>query len=344
MDVHLSKDGRIVVMHDTTIDRTTTGTGNIGNMTLAEIQNYTLKDGQHIPVLEEVFDVLEDHKDVVLVLELKAGDTIAEKIDALIGKGDGQYDVRDQLVIITFNNSGDDLLTDIKEVMPTVPTAYLLSGNKKDTLMYDLASMGHYNCGFDMGYNDDVHQASYNKECLTDRGISNWYWTFNTKYAIVEQAELGHVGVTNNMASVLQPMIYSIQGVPGQEKSTLQVGDTVSVTATKYDGMQQVVDGTVFYLQKADNGWNTIAMYTFTTANGHSMTLYSSAFIVEEETLAPNPNPGGDKTDDNKGDEEKPKNGGCSGSLDMSVGAVGALLLGACVYLLLRRRKVETDK
>lgn len=90
LDVHLTKDGQIVVMHDPSIDRTTTGTGNIGDMTLAEIQEYTLKDGQHILVLEEVFEILEQNKDVVLVLELKAGATITEKIKALIGSGEGQ--------------------------------------------------------------------------------------------------------------------------------------------------------------------------------------------------------------------------------------------------------------
>src|SRR5215213_8986478 len=38
IDVNLTKDGRIVVMHDTTLDRTTNGTGAVIDRTLAEIQ------------------------------------------------------------------------------------------------------------------------------------------------------------------------------------------------------------------------------------------------------------------------------------------------------------------
>ena len=247
-------------MHDTTIDRTTTGSGNIGDMTLAQIRQFKLKDGQHIPVLEEVFEILERHKDLVLVLELKAGATIVETIDGMLGTGEGQYDVRDQLVIITFNNSGDDLLTDIKNVMPTVPAAYLLTGNNAGTMIQDLASMGYYNCGMDIGYNDDVHQAVYNKACLTDRGISSWYWTFDSLFAITEQAELGHTGVTNNAAGVLMNTVNRVEGVAGQKVQSLQAGDTVKATAVTYYGETRTVDATVFYAEKTENYWNSYCL------------------------------------------------------------------------------------
>ena len=38
LDVHLTKDGHLVVIHDETVDRTTNGTGEIRNLTLAEIK------------------------------------------------------------------------------------------------------------------------------------------------------------------------------------------------------------------------------------------------------------------------------------------------------------------
>ena len=38
MDVRLSKDGKVIVFHDPTVERTTNGTGNTGDMTLAELQ------------------------------------------------------------------------------------------------------------------------------------------------------------------------------------------------------------------------------------------------------------------------------------------------------------------
>lgn len=59
LDTHRTKDGYIVVCHDQTIDRTTNGTGDITKMTLAEIQQYNLKDrngrvtDEKMPTLEE---------------------------------------------------------------------------------------------------------------------------------------------------------------------------------------------------------------------------------------------------------------------------------------------------
>ena len=44
-DVHLTKDGKIIMMHDATVDRTTNGTGAIADLTLAEIKKL------HLPII-----------------------------------------------------------------------------------------------------------------------------------------------------------------------------------------------------------------------------------------------------------------------------------------------------
>src|SRR5262245_57261008 len=59
-DVHLSRDGEVVVIHDPTLDRTTTGTGPVRERTLAELRTLRLKDRagartkEPIPTLDEV--------------------------------------------------------------------------------------------------------------------------------------------------------------------------------------------------------------------------------------------------------------------------------------------------
>ena len=40
MDVNMTSDGQIILIHDNTIDRTTDGTGDVSGMTLAQIQSY----------------------------------------------------------------------------------------------------------------------------------------------------------------------------------------------------------------------------------------------------------------------------------------------------------------
>ena len=54
MDLQLTKDNKLICMHDATVDRTTTGTGTIANMTLAQIKALKTTNGEQIPTLEEV--------------------------------------------------------------------------------------------------------------------------------------------------------------------------------------------------------------------------------------------------------------------------------------------------
>ena len=67
LDVHLTKDGHLVVIHDETVDRTTNGTGEIRNLTLAEIKAmdaggwfHNKYAGEKIPTLEEVLLLLTE--------------------------------------------------------------------------------------------------------------------------------------------------------------------------------------------------------------------------------------------------------------------------------------------
>ncbi|GEC05103.1 glycerophosphoryl diester phosphodiesterase [Streptomyces spinoverrucosus] len=58
LDLHLSKDGALVVMHDTDVDRTTDGSGPIAEKTLAELRALDAGRGERVPVFEEVLDAV----------------------------------------------------------------------------------------------------------------------------------------------------------------------------------------------------------------------------------------------------------------------------------------------
>lgn len=58
LDLHLSKDGALVVMHDTHVDRTTDGTGPIAEKTLTELRALDAGRGEQVPVFEEVLDTV----------------------------------------------------------------------------------------------------------------------------------------------------------------------------------------------------------------------------------------------------------------------------------------------
>ena len=69
-DIHLTRDGELVVCHDEDLKRTTGKEGIIEHLTLKEIKdNYRLLDGGEIPTLQEVFDLNQEK--VPMVIELK---------------------------------------------------------------------------------------------------------------------------------------------------------------------------------------------------------------------------------------------------------------------------------
>src|SRR5688572_6883761 len=53
-DVHLTADGEVVVIHDATLDRTTTGRGAVRGATLAQIRTFRLVDRAGVPTTETV--------------------------------------------------------------------------------------------------------------------------------------------------------------------------------------------------------------------------------------------------------------------------------------------------
>lgn len=68
-DVHLSSDGRLVVIHDHTLDRTTNGAGLVHDYTAAELRRLDAGEGEKIPLLQEVVELAIGK--VGLVIEIK---------------------------------------------------------------------------------------------------------------------------------------------------------------------------------------------------------------------------------------------------------------------------------
>ena len=78
LDLHSTKDGHLVVMHDATVDRATDGTGAIGEMTLSEIKALDAGSafgerfrGERVPTWEEALDLVQGK--VGLNVHLKEG-------------------------------------------------------------------------------------------------------------------------------------------------------------------------------------------------------------------------------------------------------------------------------
>ena len=103
-DVRISKDGNLVMMHDKTLDRTTTGKGPVSDMLFADLKQLRLKDNDGkitaytIPTLDEVL-VWAKGK-TILMLDIKEGVTQVMIMEAL-----RRHEAFSYVVPITYNAS-----------------------------------------------------------------------------------------------------------------------------------------------------------------------------------------------------------------------------------------------
>lgn len=94
LDIQMTKDGELVVIHDERVNRTTDGTGYVRDYTYAELRKLSIKTGsgqrEKVPSIQEVLDLLQDRmaEDLLLNIELKNSEIpyagIEEKIMELI--------------------------------------------------------------------------------------------------------------------------------------------------------------------------------------------------------------------------------------------------------------------
>ncbi len=108
LDVHLSKDGRVVVIHDETLDRTTSGTGPVTACTLASLKKVDAGisfsaqfAGTRIPALEEVFTSLP--RRIGLNIELKTNVVNYPGIEAKVLAIINRYRAQTRVIVSSFN-------------------------------------------------------------------------------------------------------------------------------------------------------------------------------------------------------------------------------------------------
>lgn len=131
-DVHLSRDGELIVMHDPDVSRTTDGAGQIGQMTLAEIKklNAAARFGngtwpaQPPPTLGELLDRVKGKAGIQIEIKLASGNVrypgIEKKVvDALSAKG-----MIDHAIVISFDLA---TLKDIKAMDSRIKTGALVN-------------------------------------------------------------------------------------------------------------------------------------------------------------------------------------------------------------------------
>lgn len=115
LDLHLSKDGALVVMHDAEVDRTTDGSGPVAEKTLAELRALDAGRGERVPVFEEVLEAVRAPLQAE-IKDLAAARALAEVMRA-----------RDLTARVEVSSFHDEAITEIARLVPGVRTALVAS-------------------------------------------------------------------------------------------------------------------------------------------------------------------------------------------------------------------------
>jgi len=130
IDVHTTKDKRIVVIHDDKVDRTTDGKGYVKNFTLKQLKKLKLRipgskrnfSSENIPTLQEIINVVKGK--VKLIIEVKENN-LENQLIKIIEKNK----ITNSTLIISFYHK---IIKKIKKIDKRIKTGILFVGNPID--------------------------------------------------------------------------------------------------------------------------------------------------------------------------------------------------------------------
>ena len=129
LDVHLTRDGALAVAHDFTVDRCSSGTGRIADMTLKELKELDFSNRKagyratRIPTLDEVYAWIRQ-TDMVVNVEIKSGEIVYQGIEEKLVALARAMDVEERVFYSCFNHYS---LMRLRAIDDTVRVAPLYS-------------------------------------------------------------------------------------------------------------------------------------------------------------------------------------------------------------------------
>ncbi len=186
LDVHLSADGVPMVIHDATVDRTTNGTGAVADLTQAELQALDAGNGERIPTLAEVFDLVGNRLHVDI--EVKANTAGEAVLNELHGR-----DLRwlissfkwDVLRFVRSRDAGAEL--------------WPLANGASDEAIAVAHEIGAKALAIShQGMDEDI--AAHIKE----QGLDFWVWTVNDPSLAETLVEWGAIGICTDDPATIQ--------------------------------------------------------------------------------------------------------------------------------------------
>ena len=208
-DIYLTTDNKIVVIHDSTLDRTTNGTGDVESYSSEQLKAFSVnnvysKTPEPIPFLEDYF---KEFKDTGIMLFIEVKSSKPELITHLKAMID-QYEISDQIVFISFNAS---MLTLCRKQMPEISAGYLKNVTGAETLdavdnMITLSGENNFTI------HPDYKSVNYDRiNAAKDRGIGVYPWTYRDAEAFNTDFKNGIYGLTTDYSDFAFDYVYELK-------------------------------------------------------------------------------------------------------------------------------------
>ncbi|MBG0770064.1 MAG: glycerophosphodiester phosphodiesterase [Anaerolineaceae bacterium] len=187
LDVMLSKDHELVVIHDDTVDRTTNGSGSVQDLTLAELKALDAGNGERIPTLDEVLTRFGGKFQINI--ELKNYSTLFDSLPVDVAQLISKHHVEDSVLISSFNPFN---FPRFHRLLPNVPIGMLTFPGKARFFAYRFFRYNALNPYF-KDVDEDLVQRYHAK------GMNMNVWTVDEAADIRHMIKLGvDIIITNN--------------------------------------------------------------------------------------------------------------------------------------------------
>ena len=203
LDVQLTKDGELVVIHDEKIDRTSTGKGFVRDYTLSELRKMSfcnhmeLYSGVKIPTLEEVLDLVRPGN-MTVNIELKTGIFWYPGIEEKTLQVVKDAKMEERVIYSSFNHYS---IMRMKAIDPSVKCGFLEESW--------ILGAGAYTKSYGVECWHPLYKTLTEETVkeLKDNGIEINAWTVNEPDAVQSMIDLGIDSVINNYPDMVNQII-----------------------------------------------------------------------------------------------------------------------------------------
>jgi glycerophosphoryl diester phosphodiesterase len=198
-DLQMTADGALVVLHDETLDRTTSGSGRVDQHTLAEVESLDAGSwfapefaGERVPTLDAVL-TRYGHGQRYYIETKAPGDGMEEQLVALLDRH-GLIEPAAAAWQVLIQSFSADSLRLMHELEPRLPLIQLI-GDRKPGLLERLDEVREYAAG--IGPSRRLVDAAVVAGARA-RGLAVHPWTFNTREEHEQAVALGVDGAFSN--------------------------------------------------------------------------------------------------------------------------------------------------